>query len=304
MNKILVTGGSSMVGKSLKDLGVKGRYSSSSVCDLRKPSEVSHLLNYEEPDIVIHLAAKVSGIQANIADPYGHFYDNVMMNTNVIDECVKRKVPRFIGILSSCIYPDVASSYPLMEEQLHESVPTPSNFSYGYAKRMMAVQIEASNHQFGTNYSYLIPCNLYGKYDKYGESNSHFVASLIKKIHNAKKEGKESITLFGTGKPIRQFMLASDFAYVIKYCIENNINESMNVCPDESYTIDEIARIALEACDATHLEIVYDSSMPDGQYRKDICNKKMKRIIPNMKFTSLRDGIRKTYLEYCFETAN
>lgn len=294
--KIVVTGGSGMVGRSLQKILPDATYISSSNYDLTIRGEIMSLIYGYRPEIVIHLAAKVGGIIDNINKPAEYFTDNIMMNTMLIDECIKAGVKRFIGILSTCIYPDLVQTYPMGEEMLHEGPPTITNFSYGYAKRAMAVQIEATNRQYGSKYQYLTPCNLYGEFDKYGE-NSHFVAALLKKIILAKRNGDDSITLFGTGKPLRQFMLADDLAWVIKKVIDYNIYESMNVATREVFSIDEIARIALKACDAEDLKIVYDSTKPDGQYRKDVHIGKLKAFIPEFEETSLYTGIRMTYLK-------
>jgi GDP-L-fucose synthase len=216
------------------------------------------------------------------------------MNTLLIQSAHEFGIKRFISILSSCAYPDVVDIYPMSENKLHAGPPTNTNFSYGYAKRCLAVQTEAYNKQYGLNYQYLIPCNLYGEYDKYGD-NSHFVASLIKKIYIAKKTQQNNITLFGTGTPLRQFMHADDLAYIIKYCMENQIYNNMNIATDEIFSIKEIANIALEACEANNLKIKFDQTFPDGQYRKDISTEILKQVIPNFKPLPLFDGIRKTY---------
>lgn len=291
---ILITGGSGMVGKALKDIMPNAIYLSSKDCDLRNQEEVKTLFKKINPDICVHMAARVGGIIDNISHPAEYFDDNVLMNTNVIKESYNSGVDQFIGILSTCIYPDKFDSYPMKEDDLHKGPPTPTNFSYAYSKRCLAVQIDAYNQEYGTNYNYLIPSNLYGKNDKYG-NNSHFVASLIKKIYDAKQQKSDHINLFGTGTPLRQFMYAGDLAFIIKYCIDNNITESFNVASEENYSIKKIAEIALNACDANNLKIEFDTSKPDGQYRKDVSIEKMKTIIPNFKPTKLFEGIKKTY---------
>ena len=292
--KILVTGGSGMVGKSLQELIPQALYISSKDCDLTNPIEVELLVKSHKPDAIIHLAAKVGGIIDNINKPAEYFDDNILMNTLLLKSAHKYGVERFIGILSTCIYPDKVETYPMSEEMLHLGPPTPTNFSYGYAKRSLAVQIDAYNKQYGTKYQYLIPCNLYGEHDKYGD-NSHFVAALIKKIHNAKMVGEDKITLFGTGKPIRQFMYSNDLATVIKKCIDEDIYNNFNVATKENVSIDEIARIALKACDAEHINIEYDSTKPDGQYRKDVSVDVLNNIILDFTPISLYDGIKQTY---------
>lgn len=291
---ILVTGGSGMVGKSLKELIPQAVYISSKDCDLTNPIEVELLIKTHKPEVIIHLAAKVGGIIDNINKPAEYFDDNILMNTLLLKSAHKYGVERFIGILSTCIYPDSVIRYPMSESMLHLGPPTPTNFSYGYAKRSLAVQIDAYNKQYGTKYQYLIPCNLYGEHDKFGE-NSHFVAALIKKIHNAKISGHDKMTLFGTGTPLRQFMHSNDLAMIIKKCLDDNIYDNFNVATEENVSIDEIARIALKACDAEHIGIEYDSTKPDGQYRKDVSIDRLKNLIPDFSAISLYDGIKETY---------
>lgn len=288
-----------MVGNSLKKILPNAIYLSSKDYDLTSEKEVDLLFSKLKPNIIIHLAAKVGGIIDNINKPGEYFTQNILMNTLLVDRAQKNNTKRFIGILSTCIYPDKADNYPMSEEQLHLGPPTPTNFSYGYAKRSLAVQIDAYNKQYNTKYQYLIPCNLYGEYDKFGD-NSHFIAALIKKIHEAKKNNKDEIILFGTGKPLRQFMHSDDLAYMIKYCIDNEIYDSFNVAIEQNLSIYEIAKIAIEACDASHLNIKFDNTKPDGQYRKDVVINKLKSINPNFQTIDLYDGIKKTY-QYIIE---
>lgn len=295
---ILITGGSGMVGRNLEEIMPDAYYLSSGDCDLTKESEVRKLIRHYEPNIIIHLAAVVSGIQDNIKRPVNHFEDNLLMNTFLIKAAKEVGVKRFIGMLSTCIYPDIAQAYPLTEDDIHDGPPTPTNFGYGYAKRCMAVMIDQYNQQYGTKYSYLIPSNLLGKYDKYSEDRSHFVGALIKKIYDAKLSGADHIELYGNGMPLRQFMLAADLAGIIKLCIENNITESFNVAPDEVYSVKEIAKIALRACDAEHLKINFDATKPNGQMNKTASNKKLKSIFPDFIFTLLHNAIKQTYQDY------
>lgn len=292
--KIVITGGSGQVGKSLKKFLPEAIYLSSSDYNLTSEKEVAKMYFELKPDCVIHLAAKVGGILDNIQKPAEYFTDNIMMNTLLVDYAYRNKVERFVGILSSCIFPDKHDSYPMHETDMHAGPPTPTNYAYGYAKRCLAVQVEAYNKQYGTKYQYLIPCNLYGEFDKYGD-NSHFVAALIKKIHFAKEAKSEKITLFGTGTPLRQFMYADDLARVINECLEKDIYENMNVVTDENLSIKQMAEIAIKACDAEHLKIEFDPSYPDGQFRKDVSTDKLKTVIPDFKAVELYDGIKLTY---------
>lgn len=295
-NGVLVTGGSSMVGSHLRALLPGAAYITSKHVDLTSQEDLRRLIRYMKPKTVVHLAARVGGILDNIAHPAEYFYQNVMMNSMMMEESRENGVERFIGILSTCIYPDKMSddSYPLKETDLFSGPPTPTNFSYGYAKRCLAVQTEAYNKEYGLKYNYLIPCNLYSEHDKFTPGKAHFVADLVRKIIEAKKSDKV-ITLFGTGSPLRQNMYAGDLARIIQICIERDITESFNAAVTENLSIKDIANIALQACDAEDVQINWDSSKPDGQYRKDVSNEKMMSLMPDFQFTSLEEGIRKTY---------
>lgn len=304
--KILITGGSSMVGKHLQKLLPDAMYISSKQFDLRNIGAVQEMFHVLRPHTVVHLAAKVGGIMDNISNPVEFFEDNILINTNVLQCAHKYNVQRFMGILSTCIYPDFLpqDQYPLTEDKLHQGPPTQTNFTYGYAKRCLAVQIDAYNKQYGTKYNYLIPTNLYSEHDHFEGNKAHFVSSLIHKIATAKQQGKDYIHLFGTGKPLRQFMYAGDLARIIYLCLLNDVTDSFNVCNDENHSIKSIAYIGLEACDANYFEIKWDPSKPDGQFRKDASNAKLKQIMPGFKFTSLRDGIKLTYNAYSNELAS
>jgi len=289
--KILVTGGNGMVGKHLQEILPEAIYVGSKDYDLRDWLDVENLFETFKPTHVIHLAAKVGGIQDNLAKPAEYFDDNILINTNVLKMCKWYNIKRFIGILSTCIYPDVVKKYPMKEKDMFLGPPTQSNFSYGYAKRSLAVQIDAYNKQYNTKYNYLIPCNLYSEYDNFNdESKMHFMTALLKKI----KQSDEILSLLGTGKPLRQFMYAGDLAKIIKKVIDNDINDNFNVAPSENLSINEMANISLNILDK-NLKIKYSKPKLDGQFRKDVCNKKLLNHFPNFKFTSFKKGIKKVY---------
>jgi GDP-L-fucose synthase len=294
---VLVTGGSGMVGRHLQDIAPDYIYLSSADCDLTSYKEVDLLMKKYQPTAVIHLAAKVGGILQNMKFP-ADFYDlNIAMNTNVLKAARDNKINKFLSILSTCMYPNVVETYPLTEEDVHKGPPAQANFSYAYTKRCMAVQIEAYNQQLGCDYNYLIPCNLYGEYDNFDDSNKmHFVTALINKIITAENNNEKSITLFGSGTPLRQFMYSGDLAKVIKLVMDNDIKESFNVAPtNQNYSIDQMARMTLDALNKKDWTIEYDSTKPDGQFRKDVSNLKMLNNIADFKFTEFSDGVVKVY---------
>jgi GDP-L-fucose synthase len=293
----LITGGSGMVGTHLKEYMPKEVYISSKNYDLRDKDQVKRMFELYRPKKVIHLAAKVGGIMDNIKNPVSYFEDNFLINHNVLSQAYAYGVERFTGILSTCVYPDKVpvDCYPLSESRLHDGPPAATNFSYGYAKRCLAVQIDTYNKQYGTEYNYLTPCNLYSEYDYFEGDKAHFVTSLIHKIALAKLHKQDYIELYGTGSPLRQFMYAKDFAAIIKECTLKDVTTSFNVATNENYSVATIAQFALIACDATNLKIIWDTSKPDGQYRKDASILTLKNFFPRFKFTSLKDGIKLTY---------
>ena len=290
MNKILVTGGKGMVGKHLQKILPDAIYVGSDI-DLRDWGSVVSLFEDVKPTHVIHLAAKVGGIQDNIAKPAEYFDDNILMNTNTLKASRLYNVKKFVGILSTCIYPDIVESYPMTEKDLFLGPPAKTNFSYGYAKRCLAVQIDAYNQQYGTEYNYLIPCNLYSELDNFEHgAKMHFITALLKKI----KESNGKLSLLGTGKPLRQFMYAGDLSRIIKEVIDKDIKENFNVAPDYNYSINEMAEMALDGLGKNY-KIIYSRPELDGQYRKDVSSKRLKVILPNFEFTSLKKGIKKVY---------
>ena len=289
--KVLVTGGSGLVGKHLKDILPDAVYISSKDYDLTDLQQVRDMMNEYKPNVVIHLAARVGGIVDNINYPVDYLEENVLMNTNVLKACHEFDVKRVIAILSTCVYPDVVETYPMKEEDLFNGPPTPTNFSYGFAKRCMAAHIDSYIKQYHKEWSYLIPCNLYGEYDKYEEHHSHFVSALIKKIY----EAEDSIELWGTGKPLRQFMYGGDLARVIKHMIDNDIVGSFNVAPEWVHSINDLAEIGKKACLKDEIVVNYDNDKPDGQYRKDVDSSKLLSVLKDFEFTTLEEGIKKVY---------
>jgi GDP-L-fucose synthase len=289
MNKILVTGGTGMVGKYLRDILPNAVYIGSKDYDLRNFKEVKDCFKTHKPDHVIHLGAKVGGILENISFPADFYNDNTLINTNVLIMAKQSNTKRFTAILSTCMYPDVVKKYPMTEDDIHLGPPSDANFSYGFTKRSLSVAIDAYNKQYNTKYNYVIPCNLYGEYDHFDDPNKcHFITALIRKIIDADNKGSNQINLFGTGKPLRQFMYAKDLARTIKLIIDKDITDSFNVATSEERSIEDMAKIALEVLNKD-FTINFDTNKPDGQYRKMLEN------VGEFTFTSLKDGIKNVY---------
>jgi GDP-L-fucose synthase len=293
--KILITGASGMVGRELLKLIPSAYCPSSTELDLINPIAVKKYLDAESFDFVIHLAAYVGSLHDNIDNRTLYFDQNILMNTIVTKYAYESGVKNFLGILSTCIYPDNISSFPIKEESLHEGAPHVDLMSYAYAKRSHAVQLKAYKESFNVNYNYLIPCNLYGLVSDTHKGRSHYVNDLIHKIILAKQKNEDYITLFGDGSPLRQFMFAEDFAKVIKRYVYEELNNSFNVAPSINLSVNDIARIALKACNAEYMNIKYDSSKPNGQHRKDVDTEAMMTAMPGINFLDLTSGIKKIY---------
>jgi len=298
---ILVTGGTSTIGKHLMEYFPDANYMSSSDFDLTSQIDVQKMFKYIKPTIVVHLAATVGGIQDNIDYPARYLQENVLMNTLVTAEAFNTGVKKFIGILSTCIYPDKLSDndYPMTEDMLHLGPPTPTNFGYGYSKRLLGVQLDTYREKYNVQYSYITPCNLYSEHDNFhNDSKAHFVTALLQKIKIAVDTNSTTLNLFGTGSPLRQFMHSRDVSNVIHRCITSDLYENFNIAPSEVLSIKELAEAALRALDI-NLQLKFDISKPDGQYRKDVSNKKLLTHFPDFEFTSFDDGIRLVYESLC-----
>ena len=295
--KYIVTGGSGMVGRHLKEVLPNLIYMSSKDCDLTDLKSVEAYFDKEKPDGVIHLAAKVGGILQNMSSPAVFYDKNIQINSNTLIAAKNSGVQRFLAVLSTCMYPDVVDKYPMTEEDVHKGPPAQANFSYAYTKRCMAVQIDAYNKQYGLEYNYVIPCNLYGENDNFEDSNkSHFITALIKKIIDSEQRGENKISLFGSGKPMRQFMHSSDLANVIKKMIEEDITDSFNIAPpNQNYSIHEMATMTLETLGKDDWIIEYDSEKPDGQFRKDVSSEKMMDCLGEYKFIEFKNGVKRVY---------
>jgi GDP-L-fucose synthase len=294
---ILVTGGSGMVGSELQSILPEALYPTSTELDLLCQNSVNNFLSKNKITHVVHLAAYVGSLHDNIKNRIDYFDKNILMNTIVTQAAYAHGVQNFLGILSTCIFPDQVDHFPITENKLHEGKPHESLMSYAYAKRAHAVQLDNYKISKGVNYNYLIPCNLYGKPNIQHLDRQHFVNDLVMKIYHAEKHNNV-LTLFGDGTPLRQFMHARDLAQVIKSYIHADLNVSMNVAPSENISIKCYVDIALQSLNLEHLRVVYDPSLPNGQLRKDVCNQRFYSCFPDFQFTPLNDGVRELYDSY------
>lgn len=292
VNKILVTGGNGLVGSEF----IGGQYfkPSSKQYDLIDKDQTYRLM-LKGFDGIIHCAAKVGGVGANMNYKGEFFYNNIMMNTNVIEGARLSGVKNLVAFLSTCVFPDKVD-YPLTEKKIHLGEPHFSNNAYAYAKRMTDVQIRAYNEQYGLNYKSVIPTNIYGPNDNYDLENGHVLPALIHKCYLA-RENKTPLTIWGSGKPLREFIFSQDVAKLTEWVLHNyNENEPIILSTSEEVSINDVVGIIVELMNFKG-DVIFDSSKPDGQFRKPSDNSKIKNYLPKFQFTPLYTGLKET-IEY------
>jgi len=291
-NKILVTGGKGLVGSEFT--GDQYFKPSSKEYDLTDKDQTYRLM-LKNFDGIIHCAAKVGGIGGNMNYKGEFFYDNIMMNTNIIEGARLSKVKNLVAFLSTCIFPDNID-YPLNEKKIHLGPPHSSNDAYAYSKRMVDVQIRAYKEQYGLNYKSVIPSNIFGPNDNYDIINGHVIPSLIHKCYLA-RENKTPLTIWGSGKPLREFIYSKDVAKLTEWVLYNyNETEPIILSTSEEISIRDVVDMIVEIMNFKN-NVIFDDSKPDGQFRKPSDNHKIKKYLPNFKFTPLYDGLKET-IEY------
>lgn len=292
--KILITGGTGMVGTSFKNLKTNHKLVlvGSSDYDLRDMSECKNMLNDIKPDSIIHLAAKVGGVKSNSTYMSDFFYDNIIINSNVLEYSRQFKVKKVLSLLSTCIYPN-SVDYPLTENQIHSGEPHQSNFGYAYAKRMLDIQSKAIRSQYNYKYITAVPNNLYGINDNFDLENGHVLPSIIRKIYESKKTGKPPV-FWGSGNPLREFTYSHDIARALMFLLENYHGEHpINIGNTAEYSISEVVEVIVKILDYSG-DIVWDTSMPEGQFKKPSSNNKFLKINPSFKYTNINDGLKET----------
>ena len=290
MERILVTGSTGLVGRCFQ--GDKFIRSYHAGCDLKDPRRVDAMFNSVKPDAVIHCAAKVGGLQANMTQKGDFFYHNIMMNTNVIESARRSGVKKLISFLSTCVFANDVE-YPLSPEKIHLGKPHYSNDAYAYAKRMSDIQIQAYREQFGCEYFSVIPTNIYGPGDNYNLQNGHVVPTLIHKFYLAKKNNTP-VEIWGTGKPLREFIYSEDVANLTSRLLENySGSDPVILSTSQEVSIAELAEIIKNSINYKG-KIIYQKEKPDGQFRKPSDNSVIKDLFPDFKFTPIEEGIQKS----------
>jgi len=296
--RVLVTGGSGFLGKhvvkKLEDKGCKEIFVPlSENYDLVQMEAVKRLYHDANPDVVIHLAAKVGGIGANMKYPGSFFYENLMMGVQIMEEGRLFGVEKFVAIGTICAYPKF-TPVPFKEENLWSGYPEETNAPYGLAKKMLLVQSLAYRQQYGFNCIYLLPVNLYGPGDNFDPDSSHVIPALIKKVCYAKKKEERRIVVWGTGAVSREFLYVDDAAEGIVLATEKyNKADPVNLGAGFEISIKDLAEFICELAGFDG-EIEWDTSMPDGQPRRCLDTSKAKEEFGFKAKTDFREGLKRT----------
>lgn len=308
MLKILITGSRGMVGRNIAE------YQKFKNCTLLRPTRkeldllnresVDNYLRNNNPDLIIHCAGVVGGIHANIENPVKFLVENTQMGLNIIMSAYELGIKKFINMSSSCMYPRNAKN-PLSEELILKGELEPTNEGYAIAKTTTTRLCEYINKEDSTfKYKTIIPCNLYGKYDKFDPKHSHMLPAVIKKIHESKINGDKKLDIWGDGMARREFMYVEDLADFTYFAIMNfdKMPQNINVGLGIDYTINEYYEMIASVIGYKG-KFMHDMSKPVGMKQKLIDDTKLQEFNWKHK-TSLKNGIKKTYEYYLEKVLN
>lgn len=296
--KILITGGAGFLGSHVVDKLLAQGVPVTNILvprskdyDLRKWENC--LMVTRGVDLIIHLAAFVGGIQLNQANPGKMFYDNIIMGAQMMEAARQNDVEKFVALGTVCAYP-VTPPIPFKEENLWDGYPEPTNAPYGLAKKMLLVQAQAYRQQYGMSAIYLLPINLYGPRDNFDPNASHVVPALIRKVDEAKQQGKPYIDVWGTGKATREFLFVEDAAEAIALASEKyNKPEPVNIGSGKEISIKDLMETICRLMEYRG-ELRWDLSKPDGQPRKQLDVTRAANGFGFCAKTFFEDGLRKT----------
>ena len=302
MPTLLLTGGSGLVGRNIQNHYASNKWNiiapTSNDLNLMDYTAVKSFFNACKPDIILHCAGRVGGISANIMEPVAFLDSNIAIGRNVIMGAREAKIKKLINLASTCIYPREAEN-PLKEEYILEGKLEPTNEGYAIAK-IVALRLCQYIRKEDPSYNYktLIPCNLYGRFDKFDPKNSHLLPAIIHKVHQAKITGKQSVEIWGDGSARREFMYIEDLADAIYFAMESilDIPDLMNIGVGTDYTIKEYYESVSKVI-GWQGEFVFDHSKPTGMAQK-LSDTTLQSKWGWQPKTTLKEGIRLTYKYY------
>jgi GDP-L-fucose synthase len=300
--RICITGGAGFLGQhlqaKLRERGAKDLFIPTyPEYDLVKEKDVERMYADAQPDLVIHLAAKVGGIGANREKPGEFFYDNLMMGVQLIHHAWKRNIEKFVAIGTICAYPKF-TPIPFKEEDLWNGYPEETNAPYGLAKKMLLVQSQGYREQYGFNSIFLLPVNLYGPGDNFDPASSHVIPALIKKCVDARDSGANEIVAWGDGSPTREFIYVEDAAEGIALATEHyNSSEPVNIGSSFEISIKDLTEL-IARLTGFEGDIRWDTSKPNGQPRRKLDTSRAKKAFGFEAHTDFEDGLRRTIAWY------
>ncbi len=297
-DKIYIAGHTGMVGSAVvRKLESEGYNNILTIThdelDLCNQEQVNAFIKQEEPSYIIIAAARVGGIQENINHPAELLYENLMINANIIQAAHDNGTKKLMVLGSSCVYPREVSQ-PMREESFLAGKPEPTNQGYSIGKIAAMEMARYYKLQYGDNFISCMPTNIYGKNDDFSLAGSHVIPAMIRKYYEAKKNNYPSVTSWGTGKPLREFMYVDDLADAILFLMNNfDAPETINIGTGEEVSIKELNEIIREVVGYKG-ELVWDTEKPDGNPRKLLDCTKIHSLGWKHK-TELREGIEKSY---------
>jgi len=295
---ILVTGATGFLGRHLLPI-LTARYGAEAVAgvcsrdyDLMDPAQVHRMFVEKRPEVLVHLAAYSGGIGVNVARPADFYYRNTLLTALVFQEAAVQGVKKMIYTMGGCSYPADATS-PIDESQMWRGFPQPESAGYSCAKMMGIVAGMAYRKQYGLDTVILVPGNMYGEYDNYRNAESHVIPAMIRRFHEARRNGVREVAMWGSGRPTRDFVYAGDVAAVVAEFVERQDGAGpINVSSGTSTAIRELAETVKEA---TGFEgsLAWDTSKPEGQMVKIFDVRRLNGLGLSCP-TPLRDGLRRT----------
>jgi GDP-L-fucose synthase len=298
--KVLVTGAAGMLGGNVvQAFQSAGTGSVLGVTrddlDLRDAEALAALLKETKPDLVVHAAAMVGGIQANIKNPFDFLHSNLSMDANVVQSCVAAGVQKLIYLGSSCMYPKNFRQ-PLVETDVLAAPLEPTNEGYAIAKIAGSKLCEYASESFGLNYKTIIPSNLYGPGDNFNPGSSHLLASVIRKVHQAKESGSDGIDVWGSGGARREFTFVGDLASWVAASVDDieSLPPLLNLGIGVDYSIDEFYLAAMKII-GYQVPLIHDPTKPEGMMAKLMDSSLAKTHHGWNPTTALTQGIEKTY---------
>lgn len=295
--RVLVTGGSGFLGSRvvqvLRQRGGAVMAPTIEEYDLVRPDDARRIVGDTQPDVIIHLAARVGGIGANRAQPGTFFYENLMMGAHLMEQARRGGVRKFVAIGTICCYPKFAP-VPFREENLWDGYPEETNAPYGLAKKMLLVQGQAYRAQYGFNSIFLMPVNLYGPGDNFDLESSHVLPALIRKFSEAVERGADEVVVWGSGRPTREFLYVDDCAEAIVLAAERYDGaEPINLGSGFEISIHELASLVARLT-GFRGRVRWDTSKPDGQPRRRLDVSRAKAAFGFEARTDFQEGLRRT----------